>query len=348
MKKGLKGLVVAAVLGLTLAAAPPAGATTKPELLAVPFATSLGKLTETELDLTFPDEGAATAKITIYVPHGYTTNLSQAVGTKIADVSARISVGGTALPLQGQILVDDPAKYATNPQSQACAPGTHQNVWIIVASLGASTVTIPMYVDPFGNPAFGTYQIQVCLAPPDVPVSMGGAPNGARLIEADLDFANTFTNPATVDVPIWRALVTPFVPGTVNANPAATVEIRSITFFPFTVSLKSRYDAKHRQVILTGKIRIASLRPAGIPIGILSLASPNAAPKLFGQTRTKKGGVFTLKKKLAKTTFFFAFVPPSPAGNCISGAPVTAAPCVTETTAPGFGSLVRAVVKKKR
>jgi hypothetical protein len=347
MKKGLKGFVVALVLTVALAGSPPAGAATQPELTAVPFATSLGRLAETELDLTFPDQGAATAKVTIYVPRGYTANLSQAVGTKIADVAARISVGGTALPLQGQVLVDDPAKYATNPQSQACAPGTHQNVWIIVANLGTSTVTIPMYVDPFGNPAFGAYQIQVCLAPPDVPVSLGGAPNGARLIEADLDFAGTFTNPPAVAIPIWRALVTPFVPGTVNANPAGTVEIRSITFFPFTVSLKSRYDAKHRQVILTGKVRIASLTPAGIPIGILSLASPTATPKLFGQTKTKKGGAFTLKKKLAKTTFFFAFVPPSPAGSCVSGAPVTAAPCVTETTAPGFGRLVRAVVKKR-
>jgi hypothetical protein len=346
MNKGLKAFLVAVVFTAALIGSPAAFAATQPQLIAVPFSTALGTVADTEVDLTLPDQGAATAKATLYVPAGYTVNLNQAVGTKIADVSAKILVGGTTLPLNGQIMVDDPAKYVANAQAQACAPGTHANVWVIVATLGTSTVSIPMYVDTFANSSVGAYQIQVCLAPPDVPVAQGGAPNGARLTEADLSFPGTFTNPPTARGSIWRALLTPFVPGTVTANPSGTVEIRSVAFFPFTVSLKARYDAKHRQVILTGKVHLATLTPAGLPVAIFSFATLNSDPKLFGQTRTKKGGVFTLRKKLTKSTFLLPLVP-NASGACISGPPVSAAPCVNETTAPGFGPLIRARVRKK-
>src|SRR5215213_9934875 len=69
-----------------------------------------------------------TAKDTIYAPLGYGVNLSQAPGTKIGDVSARLILrnGGNAeVDVDGQVVADNPALY----QANQCAPGLHAAVW---------------------------------------------------------------------------------------------------------------------------------------------------------------------------------------------------------------------------
>ena len=104
---------IAALTMLTLGASRAAAATT-PSLLAVPFTTAPGAVADTELDLTLADQGAPPAKIVLYVPKGYSVNLSQAVGTKIADVFAKVSAGGSQQSPTGQIVVDEPSKYATD------------------------------------------------------------------------------------------------------------------------------------------------------------------------------------------------------------------------------------------
>ena len=55
-----------------------------------------------------------TAKDTIYAPLGYGVNLSQAAGTKIGDVSARLilrSGGNAEVDVEGQVIADNPALY---------------------------------------------------------------------------------------------------------------------------------------------------------------------------------------------------------------------------------------------
>ena len=57
-----------------------------------------------------------TAKDTIYAPLGYGVNLSQAPGTKIGDVSARLILrgGGNAeVDVDGQVVADNPANHPT-------------------------------------------------------------------------------------------------------------------------------------------------------------------------------------------------------------------------------------------
>jgi hypothetical protein len=331
----------AALTMLTLGASGAAAATT-PSLLAVPFRTTPGVVADTELDLTFQDQGAPPAKVVLYVAKGYSANMSQAVGTKIADVFGTVSAGGSTQSPTGQIVVDEPSKYATDAQAQACAPGTHTAVWLI--QIGA--LSIPVFVDPTSaaQASLGSFQAQFCIPSPEVPVTAGGAPGGTRLLEADLDFTSTFTNPST-GLATWRAFVTPYTSGTAVQNPAGTVEVRSIVIIPFTITLKGRYDKRKHTAVLTGTVHFASQKPSGFTLAILS--SPTAKfpnPKTFAVPKTKRGGVFTVRKRISRTLFFTPFVPPSSRSSCIE-AQTGSTPCVDQTTAPGFGPIIR--VKKR-
>ena len=108
------------------------------ELLVVPFNTAPGAQTDTDIEVYVPPTDAATAKVSIYAPTGYGVNTSLAPGTKIGDIEGAVNIKqlGTNVDVTGTLTTDDPAKYATDPNAQACAPGTHAAVW--VASIGAS------------------------------------------------------------------------------------------------------------------------------------------------------------------------------------------------------------------
>ena len=334
MGRWLAATIVGAVAALSMGATT-AVAAAQPELLAVPFRTTPGAVADTDLDLTLADQGPPAAKIVLYVPTGYSVALGQPVGTKIADVSAKVTAGGSQLLPNGQVVVDSPAKYASDPKAQACAPGTHAAVWLI--QIG--TLAIPMFVDPATS--LGSYQAQLCLPSPEVAESAGGAPGGVRLLEADLDFANTFTNPAAAGLGTWRAFVTPYTSGTAVSNPAGTVEVRSIAIFPFTVSLKGRYDKRHHRAVLTGVVSFATLKPSGFGVLILSATTARFTnPKAFAVARTTRGGKFTVRKRIARTLFFTPFVPPTSSSTCTEAQSGTT-PCVGQTTSPAFGPLVR-------
>jgi hypothetical protein len=318
---------------------------TQPSLVVIPATTTLGAVADTEVALTLAAEGAATAKVMLYVPRGYTANLAQAPGTKLGTVRVRETVGGTYPELSGRIIADDPAKYVSDPRAQACAPGTHAAVWVIQVG----TFTVPMYVDP--TPAteasLGAYSAQVCLASPDVPESAGGAPNGLRLIEADMDFKSTFTNPPTPDTSAWRAIVTPYVSGTSTPNPVGTDEVRALTFFPFTIGIKGHYDGKTHSAILTGWVSRVTAHPVGIVVSVVGCLVVRHRCGSYGgeHVKTRPGGTYSLHVKLPKaaTVLFFASIDIE--SEACTEPPVTSAPCIGEATAPAYS---RSVLVKAR
>src|SRR5207244_6912747 len=62
------------------------------------------------------------AKITIWIPAGYTLNTTAAPGAKIGTTTGTVvarDVADLHLPLTGDVLVDDPAKHVTD----SCSPG---------------------------------------------------------------------------------------------------------------------------------------------------------------------------------------------------------------------------------
>jgi hypothetical protein len=341
MNKVARACFVAIVAALALAQ------TNTPTLQVIPFVTALGRATDTELDISIPASAPATAKASIYVPTGYTANLTQAAGTKIADVLALVDARGTSLPLQGQVIADTPAKYASDPRAQACAPGTHAAVWVIQLQLQAQTLNVPMFVDPTSGAeaALGSYKIQVCFASPDVPEAQGGAPFGAKVVEADVDFTSAFTNPASAAIYVWRALVTPYVAGTGTPNAAGTYELRSDAFLPVRFTLKARWDVKKRVAVITGTVAV----PGATVVRVLILGRPSATSSSISRVGTAKvtKGKFTLRKRLTKKTFLTGFVQPTLA-SCDTSLPTPGpAGCATETTAPLISPTVVVTPRKK-
>ena len=139
---------------------------------------------------------AQPARISIYVPSGYSINTSAAPGTKIGTTTGTVFSrdANIPLPLSGDVNVAPPSTNAPG-----CDPTTHIAVWILALSVAGQTINLPVHVDQTAGAeaALGAYKLVVCLAPDDVPVGTPGrSPNGARLLDATFTVENTFTVPA--------------------------------------------------------------------------------------------------------------------------------------------------------
>jgi hypothetical protein len=352
--RSLATLAVAA-LG-ALAAAAPAFADDRPELTVVPYTTGLSSVADTELDLSVPKELPATAKVVVYVPGGYAANLGAAAGTKVGDVTALAiakAAGGAQVTLQGDVVAAAPAPFTTNPQAQACAPGAHTAVWVMNLTASGRTIAVPIFVDPTSGAeaTLGVYKLQICLASPDVPEASGGAPLGAQLIEADIDFPRVFTNPSAKGGFVWRAFVTPFVAGTATPNAAGTVEVRSLAGIPGGVILKAKVNAKKKTVTISGTLVLGGDAQSGLIVTIFSSSKANLAGlKRVANVKTKAKGAFSLTRKISKTTYFWAVVSGYFSNECATGPSSAPRGCVRETLSPAFGNraVARVAAPKKK
>jgi hypothetical protein len=340
----------ALVAATGLAFAAPARAADSYELDTVAFETAPGVVADTELDLYAPPSLAAPARIVVYAPAGYGAALGQPAGTQIGTIDGgALAIAGTARDLSGTIVTDDPAKHTAD----ACAPGTHAGVWILNVTAAGITAPLPMYVDTTSGAetARGAYRFVICLQSPYVDASAGGAPLGARLLEADLDFPQIFTNPAMANLYVWRAYVTPYAVGTSTPNAAGTVEVRSDVALPYRLTLKGARDKKNGTVaIITGTVSAVGLGVVGAPVRFLVGTSRDVAKmKLTGRATTVKGGKFTLRLKAKTTIYVTAFVPVLPFDcdpKLLTDAP---AGCAIETLSPVFAAgVIKIVVSKKK
>jgi hypothetical protein len=243
---------------------------------------------------------AQPAKITIYVPTGYSINSSAAPGTKIGTTSGSVFArdANIPLPLSGDVIVAPP-----NTNAPGCATGTHLAVWLLALSVAGQNINLPVHVDQTSGTeaALGAYKLVVCLAPADVPQGTPGrSPNGAQLLEAVFTTNNIFTVPAGASV--WKAITTPYAPGLPAPNVAGTVETRSIVSAG-TISIgKKVTSVKKRLLRITGKVSQSGAAVAGAQVSLL----------LNGQTsrfkaRTTAAGSYTLNLrktgKKSTTTF---------------------------------------------
>src|SRR5215212_9218000 len=118
------------------------------------------------------------ARISIYVPTGYSLNTSQGPGTVIGTTSGSVFArdANIPLPLSGDVVVAPP-----NTNAAPCFTGTHQAVWLLRLQVAGQQIQLPIAVDQTtgSNAAFGAYQLVTCLAPADVPQGTPGrSPNG--------------------------------------------------------------------------------------------------------------------------------------------------------------------------
>lgn len=338
-----------AVVVAALALATPALADDTQELDVMAWQTAPGKLAETEITVAVPTSVAATAKVTVYAPVGYTADLSAPAGTDLGLAYSAFSEAGTQKDLNGHVVADDPAKYASDVNAQACAPGTHAAVWTLTLGTSADAQVVHVFVDPAAgtDTSFASYVMQVCLASPDVPVAQGGANASAQLVFFDLDLLKTFTNPASTGTFTWRALVTPFVAGTSTESPGGTVEVHSIVALPQVVTLKAKYDPKRHRVTLTGRLTGGGAARPGIRIHLGASITAKGRFAEVGVAVTNKKGAFAIAGTITQTVYFAAFVA-FYAGDCAADS-VGSASCVLETVAPPPPSaIVKVAVPKKK
>jgi hypothetical protein len=207
------------------------------------------------------------AKITIYVPSGYTINSSAAPGTTIGTTSGSIFArdANIPLPLSGNVVVAPPSTNAPG-----CATGTHMAVWNLALSVAGQAINLPVHVDPTAGAetALGAYKMVVCLAPADVPQGTPGrSPNGAQLLEANFTVNNVFQVPATTSV--WKAFTTPYAAGTGAPNVAGTVETRAVAGAG-ALTIKARVTNKKKRTLrISGTLAQAGSGVAGAQVRLL-------------------------------------------------------------------------------
>lgn len=329
-----------------LAVAGPAFADTQ-ELDVRAWENGLGTAADTEIDVFATQSGAATAKVTVYAPKGYTAALSQSAGTQIGLAVSFFSESGATKELDGKVTADDPSKYADDPAAQACASGPHAAVWTFSLGAGADAQQVHFFVDPATgtDASFASYVIQGCFASPDVPANAGGAPAAAKFLGLLVDLPKVFSNPSDRGAYTWRALVMPYVAGTSTPSPGGTVEVHSVVALPQTLTLTARYDAKRHRVVLSGRLLAAGTARAGANVHLYSGPSAKGELSAFATVKTRSDGTFTATKSISRTTYFGAQVLFSIA-SCKESTIATAS-CVAETRAPPPLAFTRVVVKKK-
>ena len=239
---------------------------------------------------------AQPAKISIYVPTGYSINASAAPGTKIGSTTGTVFSrdANIPLPLSGDVVV------SATSDAPTCDPVPHLAVWNLALSVAGQNITLPVHVDQLAGPeaALGAYKLVVCLAPDDVPVGTPGrSPNGARLLDATFTVNSIFTVPAGQS--IWKTITTPWAGGVPNA--AGTVETRAFVANG-TATLAKKVNAGKRLVKFTGKVTQAGTAVSGAKVSLLV----NGKTAGFS-ARTNASGNFSivLKKTGKKTTSTF-------------------------------------------
>ena len=242
---------------------------------------------------------AQPARISIYVPTGYTINASAAPGTKIGTTSGSVFARdqNIPLPLSGDVVV-----APSNTNAPGCATGTHLAVWILALTVAGQSIQLPVHVDATAGAeaALGSYKLVVCLGPSDVPQGTPGrSPNGAQLLEALFTVDNIFTAPAAQSV--WKAFTTPYSPSIGTPNVAGTVETRAIVASG-TVTIASRITSRAKRIVkFTGRVSQAGAAVAGAQVNLLI----NGKSRFRAKTNASGGYTVNLKKTGKKSTATF-------------------------------------------
>lgn len=248
-----------------------------------------------------------TAKVTIYAPPGYTADLSAAAGAELGKVSAKVTaadLGGVTLPLEGTVKAANPADFV-GPPNNACVPGTHQAVWLLVLTAAGQTLQVPAYVDAAAGPeaAFSSYKIQICLPPPDIPPGTPGrATFGAKLFDATFS-VNVYATPAAGEYR-WRSLWTPYTPGKGTANPVGTVEAQSLVRSPVALTLAPKFDKKKRSATLTGSLTENGQGIGGVQLQLVAGKTATSLKPVGSATTGSDGSYTVTRKSVLQTTFF--------------------------------------------
>ena len=358
MKKRFRLLLVVFAGLVGVAFAPSALAAFTPDLTVQQSSYKVGAGTTAGFVITSDPANDPMAKMTIFSPAGYGNTLGQTPGTVIGKALAYVkanALGGTILPLAGNVVAGNPADPAIMASALVCTgTATHQAVWILDTSLQGQSIRIPAYVD-----VNGPYVIQqICLQSPADPANTFQA----QLVVANYSVKGVFTDAPTRGAYQWAADFTPYVPGTTTVNPGGTVEWRTYVGLPSSLSIK-KAKSKKSLVAFTGSLAVAGLNPRGVRLHLYISTKAQPAPNytlgtvngLFGTGKAystkgvKSSGKYSIARKKPKgkkryyaMRFENYLLVPSGGDNCEgpspSGAPI---PCNGTSLAPITSATIR-------
>jgi hypothetical protein len=291
-------LLGAALAAIILAAAPAVADPTVPELDVYTYDQDLGRTTDVSLEVVLVPSSPAVENIAITLPAGYRMT-AKPVGTQLgpAEIDVVPAAGGPTTRLKGNVVVADPATLASDPQVQACAPGTHGGAWRFVLT-GSQSIAIPVAVDQLSTG--GSYKLVACL----------DALRAANLKPVDvwLKTQGVVGNPSTKGTYVWSALVTMF-----NAagapDPTTAFEARGDEPLPETLTLKSSFDASRKMLTLRGALTAAGKSRTSVRVHLYAGATPNSRKmKEIGVAVTTKSGAYVLQRRLAHPAYVWGHV----------------------------------------
>jgi hypothetical protein len=340
---------VAGFLAAT-AALPLAGnALAKTPQLVVSGALATGASATTTFQVTEATTDAAPLKISIYMPAGYTANLSQVAGTQIGTVRNKIQLLASSIDsvadASGTVLIADKSSPALQASATQCT-GTpaHAAIWLLHTVAPGQTLDVPLYVDPTnGDEAvFSSAKLVLCLPNPYEQAPPGTrAPGGAKIFDTKATLsAGVITNPTAAGAYVWRAVIAPWTANGANPNPTGTIEAQGVVRVPASLALKGKVTTiRHTRhgrktvtnsVLLSGKLLENLQGVAGAKVTIY------ANGKTTGSTTTKANGEFSKRLGLDnKATLNVTATVPARETACVSPLPATSVPggCVSATFA---------------
>ena len=322
-------------------------AVAKTQLL-VSGATDIGASATTIVEVKGATEDAASAQVSIYVPSGYTANLSQAATTQIGTVSARAQLleinADAVLDVTGTILVADRNDPSLGSGAMQCTgTPTHAAIWLLRLVVSGQTVNVPVYVDPTSGAeaTFSSAKFVLCLPQPYAKTRPTYSPLGTKIIDANMMLsAGVLTNPTSAGTHVWRTVVTPWAVNGGTPNLAGTMEAQGIVTIPSSLSLKGNLRTiRHKKrgrttvansVLLSGKLLEKFQGVSGAKVAFF------ANGKSAGTVTTGSTGAFAKTVGLRKKTLYKATATvPTRETSCVSPLPATAVPagCVSATQA---------------
>ena len=313
-----------------------------------------------------------TAKLTFYIPTGYSASLSQPAGTTLGTVTAQgtaADLGGALLPLTGTVqaraangtyLSGTTQVPIAAAATQCTGTATHTAYWVLILQAAGQTLELPVFVDSPAAPpapgasasAFAAASIQACLPPPDVPAGTPGrATFGFKLTQVDFKVNNVFTSDGSGQ-PRWRVLATPYTPNTGRPNAAGSVEAQSVIAFPRSLTLR-RPALKVAKGVATLTLTGSAQLPADAPSTIRLYRGKSAAALGPSVALAKTGsgfrGTLRIRQTARAQVVFLQARAVVPAGTTTC-TPTFGVTCLSATRAAVTvrSNTVRFVVPRKR
>ena len=278
----------------------------------------------------FAQPPAHYARVELSPAEGSRVDLARPVGDDVGFLFVELlDVGGTSsISASGEIVVEDPAKYVTDPAAQACAPGTHSAVWLAALRVLGQELRLPLFLDSTAGAPAPRYTMRFCpmWSPPTV------SPNGIGAMQFSMFVDGLITPPTTRGLHTWSAIVTPPVTGSTVPDPSRAAEVRATVPSPQRLTLSARHDAKKKSAQLTGTFTVLGKPQAGVSVRFTASTLGSDEFSSFGRIRTDKSGRFSIRRTIERSTRFSVSVP-SQVRAC-SGSSTAPRGCLNETVTP--------------